>query len=137
MLVDTDFPSRRPHLHRRHGAGRRARVVAGDTEAWSRSATRCRCSAPSSTCDKEVESARIYAAARGLYELQLNGEPVGDQELAPGWTDYNTRIQYQTYDVTDQLGAGDNAFGAEIADGWYAGRVAMFGRLDLRHATPR
>ncbi|HEX7189021.1 MAG TPA: family 78 glycoside hydrolase catalytic domain, partial [Actinomycetes bacterium] len=77
--------------------------------------------------DKPVASARVYAAAQGLYELQMNGEEVGDQELAPGWTDYRKRIQYQTYDVTDLLQPGANAWGAEVADGWFAGKVAMFG----------
>ena len=47
--------------------------------------------------------------------------------LAPGWTDYNKRIQAQTYDVTDQVQSGDNAFGAELGDGWWAGKVGMWG----------
>jgi alpha-L-rhamnosidase len=77
--------------------------------------------------DKEVERARIYASARGVYELRLNGERVGDAELAPGWTAYDKRIDYQTYDVTDQVREGNNVLGAEVAPGWYAGKVAMFG----------
>lgn len=76
---------------------------------------------------KTVTSARVYAAARGVYELSLNGEKVGDQHLAPGWTDYNSRIQYQTYDVTDQVKGGENAFGAMIAPGWFSGQLASFG----------
>jgi hypothetical protein len=76
---------------------------------------------------KTVASARIYAAARGVYELSLNGEKVGDQHLAPGWTNYNSRIQYQTYDVTDQLDGGANAIGAYLAPGWYSGNIASFG----------
>lgn len=102
-------------------------VVAGDTDAWYAFGADVPVLRTEFDVDKEVESARIYASARGLYELQLNGHPVGDQQLAPGWTDYRTRILYQTYDVTDQLADGENALGAEIADGWYAGRVAMFG----------
>ena len=76
---------------------------------------------------KTVESARIYASARGVYELALNGDKVGDQHLAPGWTDYNSRILYQTYDVTDQITAGANALGAYLAPGWYSGTIASFG----------
>lgn len=102
-------------------------VVAGDTDAWYAFGADVPVLRTEFDVEKEVESARIYAAARGLYELQLNGHPVGDHQLAPGWTDYNTRILYQTYDVTDQLANGANALGAEVADGWYAGRVAMFG----------
>nr|WP_241744419.1 family 78 glycoside hydrolase catalytic domain [Cellulosimicrobium arenosum] len=76
---------------------------------------------------KEVRSARVYASARGVYELSLNGTKVGDQQLAPGWTDYDTRIEYQTYDVTDLVRTGSNAFGAMLAPGWYAGRLAHAG----------
>ncbi|RIJ76791.1 hypothetical protein D1871_10525, partial [Nakamurella silvestris] len=76
---------------------------------------------------KTVKSARIYAAAQGVYELSLNGHRVGDQELAPGWTDYRTRIQYQTYDVTNQVTGGANVLGASLAKGWFAGNLAIFG----------
>ncbi|MBM7518695.1 family 78 glycoside hydrolase catalytic domain [Nocardioides nitrophenolicus] len=76
---------------------------------------------------KTIERARIYATARGIYELTLNGEPVGDQHLAPGWTDYNTRFQHQTYDVTDQVREGDNGLGATMGNGWWGGKVGMWG----------
>jgi hypothetical protein len=76
---------------------------------------------------KTVESARVYASAQGVYELQLNGEKVGDQLLAPGWTEYRKRIQHQTYDVTEQVRSGTNAFGAELGDGWWTGKIASFG----------
>ncbi|CAN5236969.1 hypothetical protein BH09ACT1_BH09ACT1_26510 [soil metagenome] len=76
---------------------------------------------------KSVSSARVYAAARGVYELSINGTKVGDQQLAPGFTDYRKRIQYQTYDVTSLVQNGQNAIGAMIGDGWYAGNIASFG----------
>ena len=50
-----------------------------------------------------------YATALGVYEMRVNGEAIGDQTLAPGWTDYHTRVEYQTYDITKQLRAGANA----------------------------
>ncbi|MFF0365835.1 family 78 glycoside hydrolase catalytic domain [Micromonospora sp. NPDC005087] len=77
--------------------------------------------------DGTVSRARVYATALGVYQLSLNGQRVGDHELAPGWTDYDKRVQYQTYDVTRQLRAGDNALGALLGDGWYAGSIAWFG----------
>ncbi|WP_182525362.1 family 78 glycoside hydrolase catalytic domain [Nocardioides dongkuii] len=77
---------------------------------------------------KTVERARVYATSRGIYELNLNGEKVGDQFLAPGWTDYTKRFQHQTYDVTEQVRGGANSFGAELADGWWSGRLAHLGR---------
>jgi alpha-L-rhamnosidase len=76
---------------------------------------------------KTIESARVYASAHGVYELELNGEKVGDQFLAPGSTDYRKRIQSQAYDITDQVHEGDNAIGAELGDGWWAGKVGMWG----------
>ena len=75
------------------------------------------------TLSKPVARARLYASALGLYELRLNGSRVGDQVLAPGFTDYDDRVQYQTYDVTGALREGRNAIGAMLADGWYSGRL--------------
>ena len=59
-----------------------------------------------------VERARAYVTSHGLYELHLNGRRVGDQLFTPGWTSYNKRLQYQTYDVTSLLKTGDNVVGA-------------------------
>ncbi len=71
-----------------------------------------------------VERARVYVTSHGLYELQLNGHRVGDQLLTPGWTSYNKRLQYQTYDVTALLKTGPNAVGALLGSGWYRGDLA-------------
>src|ERR1019366_3259451 len=48
----------------------------------------------------DLLTARLYVTARGLYEAHLNGQRVGEGVLAPGWTDYAVRIQYQAFDVT-------------------------------------
>ncbi|MGM0900654.1 MAG: family 78 glycoside hydrolase catalytic domain [Bacillota bacterium] len=69
----------------------------------------------------KIKQARIYATAAGLYELYVNGRRVGDKLLSPGWTSYHKRMQYQTYDVTEQLGDGLNGIGAMLGDGWYKG----------------
>ncbi len=89
------------------------------------------------TVDKPVARARLYATARGVYEPRLNGAHVGDQVLAPGWTDYNRRIQVQTYDVTDAIEHGENVLGAEVGTGWYAGYVGW--KHSCRHygSTPQ
>lgn len=71
------------------------------------------------------KSARLYASAHGVYQLSINGQKVGDQSLAPGWTDYPRRIQSQTYDVTAQLRPGENVIGAALGDGWYRGKVGL------------
>ncbi|MCZ7547314.1 MAG: alpha-L-rhamnosidase N-terminal domain-containing protein [Anaerolineae bacterium] len=83
---------------------------------------------PFATADRPIASARLYVTALGLYECYLNGARVGDEVFAPGWTDYNTRVQYQVYDVTDLLRAGPNALGAILGDGWYCGHIAHAGR---------
>ncbi|MBL4700856.1 MAG: family 78 glycoside hydrolase catalytic domain, partial [Phycisphaeraceae bacterium] len=75
------------------------------------------------TLEKQPVSARLYVTALGLYDCTINGQPVTDDVLRPGWTDYNHRLIYQVYDVTSQLQQGDNAVGALLGDGWYCGRV--------------
>ncbi|MEU3186057.1 family 78 glycoside hydrolase catalytic domain [Streptomyces sp. NPDC006923] len=69
--------------------------------------------------------ARLRVSARGLYEVRLNGTRVGDAELAPGWTDYNHRVQYQTYDVSGLIRDGENVLAATVADGWWSGFVGF------------
>jgi alpha-L-rhamnosidase len=76
---------------------------------------------------KRVVSARLYATALGLYQVRLNGKQVSTAVLAPGWTDYNKRVQYQTYDVTSLIRNGKNAIAATLAPGWYSGNVGAFG----------
>ena len=76
-----------------------------------------------------VKRATLYVTALGLYEFRINGEKVGDQILAPEWTDYNKRIQYQTFDVTDMLQPGDNAMGALLGNGWYCGGWMFWGKV--------
>jgi len=75
----------------------------------------------------EIESARLYATACGLYEGSLNGQRIGNFVLAPGYTDYRKRIQYQTYDVTALLQNGENVLDFQLADGWFRGSVGAWG----------
>lgn len=70
--------------------------------------------------DKPIRSARLYATALGAYRMWIDGHPIGDQILAPGWTDYRERVAYQTYDVTEDLSTGKCAIGAYLAPGWYS-----------------
>jgi alpha-L-rhamnosidase len=76
--------------------------------------------------EKKVKSAKIYASALGLYELELNGENVGDEVFAPGWTNYHQRLQYQVYDVTSQITQGENVIGSILGDGWYRGHFGWW-----------
>lgn len=73
------------------------------------------------TLNKAIRLATAYVTGLGLYELHLNGRRAGDRILAPEWTSYHKRIQYQTYDVTDLVQEGKNAMGAVLGEGWYLG----------------
>jgi len=96
-----------------------------------------------------VRRAMLYATALGLYEVHVNGQRVGDHVLAPDWTDYRRRVRYQAYDVTSLLTRGDNAIGAELANGWFAGHIgnggyqffgktpAFMAQLELTYADGR
>ena len=72
----------------------------------------------------DVERARAYVTSHGLYEMAINGQRVGDAVLTPGWTSYNKRLQYQTYDVTALIKQGPNAVGVALGNGWYRGNLA-------------
>ena len=78
-----------------------------------------------------VARARAYVTSHGLYEMHLNGHRVGDQVFTPGWTSYNKRLQYQTYDVTALLKTGTNAVGVQLGNGWYRGNLP--GGIDRRN----
>ena len=72
-----------------------------------------------------VEHASVSVTGLGLFELRINGDRVGDRLLAPEWTLYGTRLQYQTFDVTDLVRSGANALGAQMSGGWWTGPVAV------------
>jgi alpha-L-rhamnosidase len=74
---------------------------------------------------KKILTATAYITAHGLYEAQINGQRVGDAYLTPGWTSYNKRLQYQTYDVTALLKNGGNAIGVTLGSGWYRGYLTQ------------
>lgn len=73
----------------------------------------------------QVAFARLYITALGVYQAEINGLPVGDDVLRPGWTSYRRRLCYQTYDVTALLRPGPNAIGLVLADGWARGNLGF------------
>ncbi len=85
----------------------------------------------------DIQRAMVYVSALGLYELYINGKRVGKDYFTPGWTDYPTRVYYQTYDVTDLINKGGNAIGAILADGWYAGYIGFGRRRENYGSEPR
>ncbi len=89
------------------------------------------------TVSKPVRRATIYGTALGIYELHLNGARVSADYFTPGWTDFHSRVQYQTYDVTTQVRKGANALGAILGDGWYASVLAYTGQRHFYGGYPR
>jgi len=86
---------------------------------------------------KPVRRATIYSTALGAYELHLNDARVGKDYFTPGWTDFHSRVQYQTYDVTPQVRQGANALGAILGDGWYASVLSYTGQRHFYGGYPR
>lgn len=70
-------------------------------------------------------SARAYICGLGLYHLELNGQKVGDEYLMPHCNAYDQWLQYQTYDIIEQLSTGPNLITVMLGNGWYKGRYGM------------
>ncbi len=73
---------------------------------------------------KEVAKARLYVTGLGLYEAYIDGKKVGDEYLTPYSNNYNRWVQYQTYDITDQI-AGGGKLSILLGNGWYKGRFGF------------
>jgi len=77
---------------------------------------------------KKISRASLYLTAQGHVEMRLNGNRVGNEYFTPGWTNYNKRIYYRTYDVASMLNKGTNAIGAILGDGWFRGNISILGQ---------
>ena len=71
---------------------------------------------------REIAKAELWVTALGVYEAVLNGSRVGQYVLAPGWTSYKSRLQYQVYDIT-QLLKDENRLSVTVGKGWYRSPV--------------
>jgi alpha-L-rhamnosidase len=74
-----------------------------------------------------VTSATLTLTAHGIVEAWLNGRRVSNDLLTPGWTSYEWRLRYATYDVTEQL-TGTSVLGLALGNGWFRGRLGWSGR---------
>ncbi len=89
---------------------------------WSRPATHLR---REFTLDKPIAKATALVSGLGMYEFYVNGQRIGQQQLAPEYTIYRDRIQYNMFDVTEVLQNGVNAAGAVVGDGWHNNDLAF------------
>jgi alpha-L-rhamnosidase len=73
-----------------------------------------------------VSRATLYATAQGVFEAYLNGQPVSEDVLSPGWTSYEWRLRYRSYDVTSLL-QQTSVLGIALGNGWFRGRLGWGG----------
>lgn len=78
---------------------------------------------------KPVARARLYICGLGLYEACWNGEKIGREFLTPYCNNYDAWLQYQTYDVTEQM-QGDGTLSVLLGNGWYKGRFGYEGKAE-------
>ncbi|MCR4903106.1 MAG: glycoside hydrolase family 78 protein [Butyrivibrio sp.] len=72
----------------------------------------------------DIENARLYVTAEGIYNLFINGEEVAaDEWFNPGSSSYDALLGYNTIDVTEMIQNGDNAIAAVLAGGWWSGNM--------------
>lgn len=73
--------------------------------------------------EKPVRSAALYVTAMGNYRAELNGRKISDAVLMPGWTSYRNRLQYQAYDISNQI-LEENLLQISVGRGWYRSHIA-------------
>jgi alpha-L-rhamnosidase len=89
---------------------------------------------------KPVARARVYSSGLAYDLLTVNGEPVSDSLLDPGFTNYSKTVLYSTHDVTRLLHQGENVVATELGSGHFddATRTWDWGWTDAEwRATPR
>ncbi|MEQ4203971.1 family 78 glycoside hydrolase catalytic domain [Actinopolymorpha sp. B9G3] len=77
-----------------------------------------------------VESAVLHISSLGVFDAAINGRPVGDDVLSPGWSSYEWRLRYRSYDVAAHL-ADRNVLTVAVGNGWYRGRLGFSGMREL------
>ena len=103
-----------------------ARWISGDYKPRKKQRYPVDCFQKRFSLPKPIKQARLYSAARGLYDVTINGKRLEEWILAPGMTDYRKRIQYQVLDITPYL-QEENTLELRLADGWFRGSVAAYG----------
>lgn len=83
-----------------------------------------------------VKKAVLYATALGVYEAELNGQKIGEQMYAPGFTYYPRRVLFQEHDVTELLRAGNNTLTVYLGQGWYCGRFLCENKTQIYGEKP-
>ena len=69
----------------------------------------------------EIKRATLHITSLGVFVAEIDGVRVGDDYMAPGWTNYNKRLQFFTYDVTNMLSKKSDLI-VGVSNGWYSSR---------------
>lgn len=80
-----------------------------------------------------VKKAVLTITALGVYEAKLGESRIGNFVMAPGWTSYHSRLQYQTYDVTKLIAKGANRLTVTVAKGWYRSPLPGWGNSSYQN----
>lgn len=76
--------------------------------------------------EKKIKKATLIITSCGIFHGYINGIKVDNQLLLPKFTQYDKRLFYFTYDITDKLTDGANVIAALVGDGWYRGDVGWY-----------
>ncbi|MBQ3147881.1 MAG: family 78 glycoside hydrolase catalytic domain [Alistipes sp.] len=80
--------------------------------------------------EKKVTSAKLMATSLGVFEVYINGKPIGEEFLKPGFTHVLKTRRSFTYDITDAFKSGANAentLSAQVTPGWWADKIVTPG----------
>lgn len=83
------------------------------------------------TLDQVTGAEMLRISAYGLYRCFINGQRVGEDLLTPGWTCYDQRLSFQTYEVGDLLKPGENVIDIWLGDGWLRSAIRWAGKTIL------
>ena len=86
---------------------------------------------------KNIENAIINICGLGHYELTINGQKIGDRFLSPGWSYYQKRYLYNTFNITEQIKNGDNAIGIIVGNGFYNINRERYRKLVVAYGYPK
>jgi alpha-L-rhamnosidase len=103
-------------------------VAVGDDSNHSDPATLLR---KDFTASSVPTSARLYISGHGVFEPSINGAPVAEEFLNPGWTVYRHRLNVATFDVTGLIRSGANSLGVTLGDGWYRGKLGFVSQYNF------
>ena len=82
--------------------------------------------------ENKVVSAKWMTTGLGVFELYVNGNPIGKEILKPGFTHPLKTKRSFTYDITKafQCNVGnENILAAQVTPGWWADKIVTSGKV--------